>query len=196
MKELKIKVIGKIYATLYTDGTLAFGKSKNPLPEKTINVSYGDISEKECTSASMPWYAIRANIKKADFVNKISPISTAFWFCQCENLSTINNIENLNTSNVTNMENMFYWCTSLTILDLSNFDTSKVTTMEMMFAADKNLTSLDLGSFDTSNVTTMEYMFDGCTKLKTIYIGQNWKLASKTNNMFRNCGTSTTTIKQ
>lgn len=231
-KELKIKVESCIYVTLYTDGTLAFGKSTNLIPEKTISASYGDISGKaygvyynsttKLHYTNTPWDSNKGSIKTVEFVNKIYPISTAGWFVNCTNLTTINNIEKLNTSNVTdmrymfrgcsslasldlssfntssvtNMSDMFYRCSSLTSLDLSSFNTYNVTTMYEMFYYCSSLTSLDLSSFSTYKVTRMDLMFSGCSKLKTIYVGTGWKLATSTTNMFANCGTTTTTLKK
>ena len=193
-KEVKVQVI-KIYVTLYTDGTLAFGKSENPIPTKTISSKYGDISgETYFPASSIPWYDQITQITTVEFVNKIKPISTAYWFCNCSELTMINNISNLDTSNVTNMKSTFNNCSALTSLDLSNFDTSNVTDMMNMFNNCSSLTSLDLSSFDTSNVTFMSSMFYNCSKLKTIYVGKNWSTSKAvTDRMFTGCGTSSVT---
>ena len=95
------------------------------------------------------------------------------------------------------MATMFWNCTNLINLRIDNFNTSNVTTMWTMFENCKNLTTLDLSSFDTGNVTTMETMFNYCTKLTTIYVGSNWVINPNTNttNMFKDCGTSSVTLK-
>ena len=61
-----------------------------------------------------------------------------------------------------------------------------------------NFTTLDLSSFDTSKVTDMSGMFYGSSKLKTIYIGKNWKINDgvDTSSMFYSCGTSNLTLKE
>ncbi len=190
---LKVEVINNIYVTLYTDGTLAFGKTENPLPEKTISTQYGVVPDNYDSTGYIKWYSNK-NVKTADFVDKITPRSTKWWFGQCTNLTEIKNIENLNTKYVTTMRGMFYDCTSITSLDLSSFDTSNVvnmygmfwgaeklttlnisgfntsnvTDMAGMFAECYALTALDLSSFDTSNTTTMEQMFQYCRKLTTL----------------------------
>ena len=124
-------------------------------------------------------------------------INMSGMFQTMASLQEIKGLENFDTSNVTNMSNMFYNCSSLTDLNLNNFNTSNVTTMWTMFENCKNLTTLDLSSFDTGNVTTMETMFNYCTKLTTIYVGSNWVINPNTNttNMFKDCGTSSVTLK-
>lgn len=67
--------------------------------------------------------------------------------------------------------------------------------MNYMFEGCSNLTSLDLSSFATSKVLGMYAMFRNCTNLKTIYVGDKWKLANDIRGMFAGCGTSTTTKK-
>ena len=117
-------------------------------------------------------------------VDKIKPISTAGWFCGCEELTTIN-LSNLDTSNVTDMSMMFAGCYRLQKIDLSKFDTSKVTNMHSMFLdchllfgveidyedelfGDKLLNlietgqakGIDISNFNTSNVTDISAMFE------------------------------------
>ena len=113
----------------------------------------------------------------------------------CE-LKKIIGFENLNTSNVTTMSSMFS-DSNIEELDFTNFDTSKVTDMSGMFVR-TNFTTLDLSSFDTNNVTSMSLMFYGSSKLKTIYIGKNWKINDgvDTLSMFYSCGTSNLTLKE
>ncbi len=98
-------------------------------------------------------------------------------------------VSNFSTSNVTNMSQMFHDCQRLKSLDLSNFNTSNVTKMYYMFASSYTLTQLDLSNFNTSNVTNMSGMFSGCSKLQTIYTGDDWSVGSNTTtvNMFYYC---------
>ncbi|SHL23684.1 BspA family leucine-rich repeat surface protein, partial [Xylanibacter ruminicola] len=134
------------------------------------------------------------------FVNYTSLTSTAGWFSQCTNLTSITGIANLktdnvtdmsqmfmncqnlaslnvsyfNTGNVTNMASMFNSCSSLTDLDLSSFETNKVTDMSLMFSGCYGLTSLDLSTFNTSNLVYVNYMFQGSNHLSYIYVGSSW----------------------
>ena len=116
-------------------------------------------------------------------------------FDQCYNLKELD-LSNLDTSNVTTMQNMFAYCNVLEELDLSNLDTRSVTSMYGMFQRCGSLTELDLSNFNTSNVTNMTIMFAYCTNLKTIYVGENWKVPIDSDSMFHGCGTSTTTLKE
>ena len=99
-------------------------------------------------------------------------------FAGCSSLTSLN-LSNFNTANVTTMAGMFQDCSGLTSLDVSNFNTANVTDMAFMFQECSGLTSLDLSNFNTANVTTMHYMFFGCSQLKTIIVGDGWKLYLK-----------------
>ena len=128
------------------------------------------------------------------FANCTTLTSTAYWFFNCSNLTSITNIEylksdnvtdmnnmfcncrgltslnvtNFKTENVTDMGNMFYVCSGLTSLDVTNFKTENVTNMAMMFFGCSGLTSLDVTNFKTDNVTDMSYMFDDCRGLTSL----------------------------
>jgi surface protein len=133
-----------------------------------------------------------ANVTKVVFYPTFAdarPTSTCEWFFGMRNLQSFTGLTNLNTSMVTNMYMMFMNCTGLTSLDLSSFNTSKVTTMASMFSLCTSLTSLDLSSFKTSNVTSMSNMFYNCNKLQTIYVGNDWTVATVgySDGMFSNC---------
>ena len=209
----------EIYASLYDDGTLAFTAKNEPLEGKTLVKSYGDISYKEFKySNDVPWYSDRESITNVDIIDKISPVSTAYWFSECNKITEIKNISNLDTSNVTdmswmfdecsslvsldvssfdtsnviNMDGMFAWCDSLTNLDVSKFDTKNVTDMSSMFYDCKSLTNLDVSKFDTSNVTDMSWMFMCCSKLKNLDISNfNTSNVIDMNCMFNSCSSLT-----
>ena len=121
---------------------------------------------------SLLWHVYRENIKNVifdtSFANCTSLTSTAYWFFECHNLTTIVGIENLNTEHVTNMSCMFYGCSSLTSLDVSHFNTANVTDMGYMFDGCSGLTSLDVSSFNTTNVTDMNSMFYVCSGLTSL----------------------------
>ena len=163
----------EIYASLYDDGTLAFTAKNETLEGKTLVKSYGDISYKEFKRYNdVPWYSDRESITNVDIIDKISPVSTAYWFHECSKITEIKNISNLDTSNVTDMSCMFEKCSNLTTLDVSKFDTSNVTDMSRMFGYCNSLTTLDVSKFDTSNVTNMCVMFDGCNSLTTLDVSK------------------------
>ncbi|MBQ3655320.1 MAG: BspA family leucine-rich repeat surface protein [Bacteroidales bacterium] len=135
-------------------------------------------------------------------------------FCNCKKLTSVN-VSGFNTQNVTNMSGMFKDCSSITSIDVSGFNTEKVTDMSYMFLNCSLITSLDVSKFKTEKVTDMSYMFSACPlitsldlsgfntgkvafmscmfngskNLKTIYIGQGWKINKKTDGleMFKDC---------
>ncbi len=185
------QMVQTIYATLYKDGTLGFASNTNLITGKTKQYGPWNISNQ---TGTMPWYSYSTNVKTVEFVDKIKPISTAYWFHNCRNLIQVNNIkENLDTSKVATMDSMFSACTSLTSLDLTNFNTSNVTDMQYMFVSCSNLNSLNLASFNTSNVTNMRSMFSGCNNLTSLDLS-NFNISSLTNMqyMFSNCSGLTT----
>ena len=214
-----------VYVTLYTDGTLGFSHDETTIEEKTVDKSYGDITNLWFkSSGDVPWISDRESITTVDIVNKVSPTnSTARWFTQLENLTVINNISNIKTCNVTTMDNMFSVLNSLTSLDISSFDTKNVNDMGFMFLRSNglenitfgnnwdtsnvgrlsgmfqecgNLTSLDLSSFDTANVAAMDWMFYKCSNLGEIYVGPTWETTQATvSGMFTGCGTQSVTLK-
>ncbi len=114
--------------------------------------------------------------------------STANWFYDCGNLTSITGLEKVNTSKVTTMEYMFDGCRSLTSLDISNFDLSSVQTMSCMFRSCSGLTNINLGNFNASSTTSFSQMFQGCTSLETINISDaNTSSATTMYAMFNGC---------
>ena len=114
--------------------------------------------------------------------------STASWFYDCGNLTSISGLEKVNTSKVTNMEYMFDGCRSLTSLDISNFDLSSVQKMYCMFRRCSGLTNINLGNFNASSTTSFSQMFQGCTSLETINISDaNTSSATTMYAMFNDC---------
>ena len=117
------------------------------------------------------------------------PTTTAYWFYEMENLTTITGLNCLNTSEVTNMLGMFWGCKYLTSLDLSSFNTANVTDMRFMFNKCENLTSLDVSSFNTANVINMLAMFWDCKNLTSLDVSSfNTSNVTDMAAMFENCG--------
>ncbi len=117
------------------------------------------------------------------------PTTTAYWFYEMENLTTITGLNYLNTSEVTNMLGMFWGCKYLTSLDLSSFNTANVTDMRFMFNKCENLTSLDVSSFNTANVINMLAMFWDCKNLTSLDVSSfNTSNVTDMAAMFENCG--------
>ena len=104
---------------------------------------------------------------KIKFIFKKLLTSTAFMFCNCSSLISID-LSSFNTNNVINMNHMFYDCKFLESIDLSSFITNNVRNMEYMFCGCLHLKSIDLSSFITTNVTNMSYMFHFCSSLKSL----------------------------
>ena len=212
----RIVTIGSdlVYATLYTDGTLGFSKDTTTISGKTVSKSYGNVNTAGYTTyTEVPWYNERMSITTVDFTNKVIPNNTAYWFYDCSNLTTINNISNLRTFFVTDMSYMFYNCCGLSNIDLSTLSTINVTNMSNIFDGCSNLITLDLSylstltikninsmfancnnlveltfesNFNTRNVEDMNSMFYNCNNLKTLYLSENFDKLNGAN-MFYGC---------
>ena len=176
----------RIYAKLYSDGTLVLSSSDTTVAGKTLSKDYGLIKDKREDNywSSNPPVAVTT----VTINDEISPTTTAYWFSNCSSLTTINNIERLKTDLVRDMTYMFYNCSSLSSLDVSNFNTERATNMFGMFCNCSNLTALDVTKFDTRFVTNMRSMFNSCKKLTTLDL-RNFNTSKVTTmyNMFYKC---------
>ena len=111
---------------------------------------------------------IKTVVFDASFAQYTELTSTANWFDDCINLSTVQGLENLNTANVTDMHFMFSDCSSLKTLNLSSLDVSSVKSMRMMFQGCRGLESLVLSGWNTESVEDMYGMFMDCSALTTL----------------------------
>ncbi|MBR4546328.1 MAG: S8 family serine peptidase [Oscillibacter sp.] len=163
------KVTNPIYAVLYNNGELKFQSSASPESGRTAVKTYTTDSGgyDKNVEGYTAWYEEREQIKSVNFGIAIYPESTALWFYDCKNLSSISNPGNLRTDYVTDMSNMFAYCSSLTSLDLSGFNTGKtLNTATMFYDCGKLKTIYASGLFTTSQISDSFGMFDRCTALK------------------------------
>ena len=138
-------------------------------------------------------YTIESVVFDPSFAGCTTLTSTAYWFCDNKNLTSISGLEYLNTAKVTNMNEMFGGCSNLTNLDLSGFNTANVTNMAQMFDGCNSLTTLDVSNFNTAKVTNMNQMFDGCSALTTLDVSSfNTANVTDMKGMFRSCSNLTT----
>ena len=188
------------YAVLSDDNTtLTFYYDGNKASHNGMGVGPFDRNYDYSTYTSTVnsgWYNQRESITSVVFDETFADYkdltSTAYWFYECKNLTTITGIDNLKTDNVIRMYSMFEGCSSLASLDLSNFNTEKVTEMDRMFYNCLNLTSLDLSNFNTENVRYMKGMFNACTSLKSLDVSNfNTKNVTDMNGMFYFCSSLT-----
>ncbi|MBR4462806.1 MAG: BspA family leucine-rich repeat surface protein [Erysipelotrichaceae bacterium] len=183
--EENVPTDGTAYAVLTDNGNLIFFRSFETYTNG-VNTTAKDIYNNTYTgivytgietanfeeSSQVPWLSDPGSIGSSYVapVQIISPISTAFWFYNCSNMTSVD-LSGLDTSNATYMHCMFYGCSSLTSLDLSNFSTSDVIYMDSLFSGCSSLTSIDLSSFDTSAATNMADMFKDCSALISVKFG-------------------------
>ena len=167
---------------LYQDGTLIINEkpedsTNNIALHGSVTNTYNAFSNTRNyvfnSASDALWYNERNNIKSIEIGQKISPLSTAYWF---KDLNYVSNgdFTNLDTSRVTTMNSMFY-------------NTGKNSSVNTSFI----LTGLD--DWDTSEVTTMAYMFSNAGYYATTWsIGDltNWNTikVDAMNNMFNYAG--------
>lgn len=202
--------IEEVYRTvLYTDGTLIINESSR---DEAANVAlhgqptnvYDSFDPNGATDADKyifdmdgggtapPWITYNSEIKAVEIGSTIQPTSTANWFKDMEECTSID-LTNLNTNAVTNMSRMFINCYALTNLDLSNFNTSAVTDMSYMFSGCSALMSLDLSNFNTSAVTNMSEIFSTCYALTSLDLSNfNTSAVTDMSYMFSDCNELTT----
>ena len=157
---------------------------------KTITKVYTGIETDTYTSKSeVPWADHKADIVKIEAIDRIRPISMAYWFnmadiknprvieadlskvstdvcksmfclfLKAKSLRRIDGLQNWDTSSCTTMQGAFLGCSALQSLDVSRWNTSNCTTMYAMFSDCLSLESLDLSGWDTSKVTNFRAMF-------------------------------------
>ena len=173
------------YAVLSNSNTvLTFYYDNNKTARSGLSI--GPFSEN-----SKRWDSKAKSIKTVIFDSSFSsyrPTSTAYWFSQCNALTTINGIENLRTDNVTDMRNMFDRCSCVFSLDVRGFNTSNVTNMGYMFNGCICLANLDVSNFQTSKVISMSGMFSGCSSLKSLDVSKfNTSSVKDMSYMFNGC---------
>ena len=177
------KYEGNANAVLTANGELIFFRSRYDYANGsagTFSDIYGNTyngtvyTDIETHMGGSPWNDKRESVKSVSVAEGqgIKPISTAYWFFDCNNLETVDLI-NMDTSGVTRMEMifMFAYCSKLKQLDLSSFDTGKITCFDSMFKNCYNLHILDISSFDTSKAVSMLFMFAGCENLYSVKLG-------------------------
>ncbi len=194
------------------DNSLCFYKKKtedNVVPQtgstyngKTATVVYtGFESVAYADYSDVPWYGNRTNIKSVIMVDRIKPVSTAYWFYQMRSCSRFD-LTNLNTSSVKTMQWMFYQAgynsavTQMELIGLDRWDTSNVENMYFMMnytAYYANRLELNLSDWDTSSLTDMTGLFSNLGRnAKTWSIGDlsDWdtsQVTSMRNVFFNTC---------
>ena len=159
---------------------------------RAVTAVYTGIEKDSYDYTTRPWQQYQLDIITSTIVDDgIAPVSTAFWFYNCNKLTSVNNLNKLNTSKVTNMAFMFSSAYDLTSVgDLSKWDTSNVTNMGSMFNYCTRLTSVgDLSGWNTSNVTDMSQTFYYCEKLVSFGNISVWDTSKVINmmEMFSGC---------
>lgn len=163
-----------VYATLYTDGTLAFSNDDSEISGKTVVTKYGDISKLQLKESKVvdnineteyhhPWlnaYGITKpmGILQEDYEQLNTKIKNA-----------IKNITFVNKVSLNSTAYLFAELTGVTeISNLNYLDTSNVRDMSYMFGNCEALKKVEFNVLNTSRVTNMEGLFQNCIKLEEI----------------------------
>ena len=176
------------YAVYYDlNKTLAFYKDLNEPEEGQLHNGmrvtkvFKDF-EKEiyAGSSDVPWDAYRSKITSIVIDDKISPISTAYWFYGMGKISYFD-VSNIDTSSVINMSYMFYNVGSdssvseFKIIGFDKWDTSEVQNMSNMFNSAgyyADSIEFDVSNWDVSKVTNMKRMFSATGRFSS----KEWKV--------------------
>ena len=183
------------YAVLSADNTvLTFYYDDQKAARNGMDV--GPFTRDSQGNVNSGWYNQRESIANVifdeSFANCTTLTSTAWWFYNFQNLSSITGISNLKTDNVTNMGGMFWGCSGLTSLDVTGFKTDNVTNMNAMFHGCSGLTSLDVTGFKTDKVTDMSGMFADCPSLTSLdMMGFKTDKVTNMSSMFSGCSSLT-----
>ena len=125
-----------------TTGTLTFKYGKKPKGDNIFETDDTHFDQDHPAPWDNP--SLKSVVFDESFANA-RPKSTAYWFYNASQLTSITGLEYLNTSEVTNMSHMFAGCTKLEDIDVSHLDTGKVTDMSGMFEGCSGLpTSVDM----------------------------------------------------
>lgn len=176
---------GTAYAVLDKEGTLYFIHSTDDPTGTAPNQKIKDVKGNEYTgtvytgfetaeyknAASVPWHKdadkIRSISRGDSYSNYCTPKSTAHWFEDCINLTTIPE-KILYTQNVLDMSYMFAGCTKLeSFPEDAPFTTSNVKYMNSMF---EGCTSLESIEFSAPNLLESHSMFQNCKSLTHAWI--------------------------
>lgn len=199
------------------DGSLTFVKTVDEIKAgqtyngKAVTTVYTGFEEKAYTSSTqVPWYADGKykSIKSVVVKDTIKPVSTAYWFYNCESCANFD-VKNLNTSKVTSMRSMFGMTgradgiSSYIIAGMETWDTAQVTDMYGMFEGAaimaSNFNIGNVGAWNVSNVKNMSGIFYAAgMRAKTLYIGDlsTWNTGNVENMsiMFKNFGRQTPSV--
>ncbi len=161
-----------------SNGTLTFYYNETK-PEGAFSLN---------TENNIPdWNSLTESVTKVVFDESFAnyfPLSCAYWFYGCKNLTEFEGMKNLNTSQATTLKAMFQDCQSLESVDLSNFKTDKVIDMSCMFRRCYKLPTIDFSSFNVDNAKDFRSMFEDATGLQSLNL-QSFKTNSETDLYFR-----------
>ena len=173
------------YAVLNEEGELIFFRSyemfessageKITVSDLQGNEYYGLLftDVESIRQPEIPWDYKRDLIRRVRVAEGqiIKPISLAYWFSDCENLTEVD-MTGFDTENVRDMKCLFAQCPQLKTLDLSMLSTENVEDMSYLFSGCTGLESINIKGIDTSNVTTMYSMFSTCFSLKRLDLSE------------------------
>ena len=183
-----------LYATLYTDGTLAFSNDNSEISGKTVVTKYGDISKLQLRESK-----VVDNINETEYHHpwlNAYGITEPMGFLRedYEQLNTkiknaIKNITFVNKVSLNSTAYLFVELAGVTeISNLNYLDTSNVRDMSSMFGFCESLEKVEFNVLNTSRVTNMEGLFQGCIKLEEINMnGINTENVTDMSGMFGWC---------
>lgn len=150
------------------------GRSPGDTKEGSISPFY------DCNSQTIQCKGSIGNTK-----NDSENLDNLFAYCNAQEFI----LDNKLISHAISANHMFTNTHKVTSIDLSSWSSNKLEDVKSMFENSSSLEYINFSNFDTSNIKDCSRMFFECTKLSTIYVGDNWKLDSSVEsvNMFSGC---------
>ena len=131
----------------------------------------------------------RNSLLTLDYLNMGTNITSMYqMFYSCTSVTMID-CTGWNTSNVTDMYQLFNYCPKLReIKSLETINTSKITNMAWFFRYCDLVDVSGIANWDVSKVTNMNGVFQGCSSLTSLDLS-SWDVSQCTNisNMFSGC---------
>ena len=160
---------------------------------KTLDLSHLDTSSVDRSLGYIRMLAGCESLEEVTFGGKFNTAGAqqlTSFFSGCSSLKTVD-FTKFSTAGAWDISHMFDGCTSLETLDTTKMSIASVNGRGMvgLFTGCSSLTELDLSNWSTSGISIMANLFSGCSSLKTIYVGEGWRVGqvSESQSMFYGC---------
>lgn len=147
---------------------------------KTLDVSNISTASVDSSFGFINFFAGCSSLESITLGGKFSTAGAqklTRFFDDCSSLKSID-MSKINTASAWDLNYMFGDCSSLKSIDCSSFSISGVSGRGLvgLFSGCSSLTELDLSTWSTGGFNVIANLFNGCTNLRTIYVGNGWRV--------------------